>query len=97
MRFRTWHFAAVIMFSISRLSDASEIIQPSNYHADEAQVESEVSWLALQPFKGEWRLVSAHPRFTSIPDEITEEHARLVSRRKPYTRLCWKVVGRPFN
>lgn len=79
MRFRSWYVPLVIMLMACQFSDASEIIEPSDYHADEAKTKPGASWLALQPFKGGWRLVSAGPRFISIPDEISGTGIRVKS------------------
>lgn len=77
MRMCSWYISAVMVFGFCGLSTASEIIQPSDYHADEARVEAGASWLALQPFKNDWRLVSTSPRFVPIPDEITGDGIRV--------------------
>lgn len=79
MRYRSWHFATLITLAINQLAHASEIIQPRDYHAHEAGVKRGLSWLALQPFKGKWRLLAAHPRFISIPDVIAGEGTRVKS------------------
>lgn len=70
---RSTHFAALItclMFLQCCLCNASEIIETTDYHADEANVTTKGSWLGLQKNDKGWRLVSVNPKFSRVDDAI---------------------------
>ncbi len=49
---------------------ASELMQPMDYHASQAKVDTEGKWLALQTINNVWYLVDAEPKFKRVDDEI---------------------------
>lgn len=51
-------------------ADASEIIETTDYHANEAKITTEGSWLALQEGDDGWKLVSIKPKFKKVDDAV---------------------------
>lgn len=72
---------SAIAFGVALITsaNASEIIQATDYHADEAQVMVSAPWLGLQWADDGWRLVPANLKFIPIEDPITDEGIRVES------------------
>lgn len=73
---------ALLLAFISTHSLASEIIEVTDYHADEASVAADEPWLALQKLQKGWRLVTTKPRFRDIDDPITGSGIRVSVTQK---------------
>jgi hypothetical protein len=58
----------IIMYCFN--GHASELIETTDYHADEAKVVTKGNWLALQNINNEWNLVSAKPTFKKVDDAV---------------------------
>ncbi len=61
---------AGLVLTLCCQANASEIIETSDYHADEAKVNTEGSWLALQKRDDGWSLVSVKPKFKRVDDAV---------------------------
>ena len=49
---------------------ASELIAPTDYHAEEAKVITKGKWLALQNINNDWSLVAVTPTFKKVDDVV---------------------------